>query len=92
MHRAAQEDVPDHPADQGEFVALGGEQARQAGHRRRWLAQQGGSGTALGGGEVRGIRHGTRVGARGCQPEMDGTCVPGAGQMPLPRYRLGIRG
>ena len=93
VHLAAQEDVPDHPADQGEFVAFGGEQGRQTGNRRRWPAQQGGSGTALVGGEVRGIRHGTRVGARGRQPEMDAAPArTSPGMVPLPRCRLDICG
>ena len=57
---AAEEDVPDGAADQGEFAALAGELPREAGHGRRGLAQDGRRRPALFRGQVVGIWHGHR--------------------------------
>jgi hypothetical protein len=57
---APEEDVPDGPADQGEFVAVAGEQPREAGHGRCGFAQQGRRRPALFRGQVVGIWHGHR--------------------------------
>ena len=72
--RAAEEDVPDHPADDGQVVAVVGEQAGQLGYRRHLTAQQVGSGAALVRGEVRGIRHAMRVGPAVANRKWTGTC------------------
>jgi len=57
---APEEDVPDGAADQGELVAVAGEQPREAGHGRRDFAQQGRRRPALFRGQVVGIWHGHR--------------------------------